>query len=83
MKVLRQFCAVTVLTVVLAHAAFAEEGVIHPGIIPPPPPPPTSTNGVIHPGSPAPGEEPVEDDGTDDLMTEITLSIVRNLLALL
>jgi hypothetical protein len=81
MKVFRQFCVVTVLTLVLAHAAVAEEGVIHPGITPPPPPPPTTT-GVIHPGSPAPGEEPVKDDGTIDLVTEITLSIARTLLLL-
>jgi hypothetical protein len=80
MKVFKQFCVVTVLTLVLAHAAVAEEGVIHPGIIPPPPPP--STTGVIHPGSAGLGEEPVKDDGTIDLVTEITLSVVRNLLLL-
>ncbi|HZH29784.1 MAG TPA: hypothetical protein VEY11_03400 [Pyrinomonadaceae bacterium] len=80
MKVFKQFCVVTVLTLVLAHAAVAEEGVIHPGIIPPPPPP--STTGVIHPGSVGSGEEPVKDDGTIDLVTEITLNIVKNLLLL-
>jgi hypothetical protein len=81
MKVFRQFCVVSVLTLALAHAAVAEEGVIHPGITPPPPPPPSIT-GVIHPGSTDPGEEPVKDDGTNNLVTEITLSIVQNLLSL-
>jgi hypothetical protein len=66
---------------VLAHAAFAE-GVIHPSIVPPPPPTPSSTCGGTHPGSIDPGEEPVDDDGTVEWVTEVTLSIVRNLLAL-
>ena len=31
MKALRRFFTVTALTIVLAHAALGEEGVIHPG----------------------------------------------------
>ena len=81
MKVLRQFCAITVLTVVLAQAALADEGVIHPGFAPPPPPPPT-TNGVIHPGSTDPTKEFNSEDEPVDLITEITLNLVQNLLAL-
>jgi hypothetical protein len=81
MKVLRQICAITVLTVVLSHAALADEGVIHPGYAPPPPPPPP-TSGVIHPGSTAPNEESNSEDGPVDLITEITLNLVQNLLAL-
>jgi hypothetical protein len=79
MKVLRQFCAVTVLTIMLAQIVPAEEGVIHPGVIPPPPP---TTNGVIHPGLTDPGEEINEEDEPIDLVTEMTLSFVQNLLAL-
>jgi hypothetical protein len=79
MKVLRQLCAVTVLTVVLAHTA-AAEGVIHPGIMPPPPPP--SVSGVIHPGSTDYNEELGGEDTPVDLVTEITLSLVQNLLVL-
>ena len=81
MKALRQFCAITVLTAVLAQAALADEGVIHPGFAPPPPPPPT-TNGVIHPGSTEPDEESNKEDKPVDLVTELTLSLVQNLLAL-
>jgi hypothetical protein len=84
MKVLRRFSVVIVLTIALAHAALAEEGVIHPGITPPPPPPP-SVNGVIHPGSTDPGDQLDNldnEDATIDLVMETTLSIVRNLLAL-
>jgi len=80
MKVLRQLCAITVLTIVFAQAATAEEGVIHPGIMPPPPPP--ASTGVIHPGLVDPGKESIDGDGAIDLVTEITLSIVQNLLAL-
>jgi hypothetical protein len=81
MKALRRFFTVTVLTIVLAHVALGEEGVIHPGIIPPPPPSPY-TNGVIHPGSAAPGTELGGEDATIDLAMEMTLTLVQNLLAL-
>jgi hypothetical protein len=81
MKVLRQLCAITVLTIVFAQTAAAEEGVIHPGIMPPPPPPPALT-GVIHPGLVDPAKESIDKAGTFDLATEITLSVVQNLLAL-
>jgi len=80
MKVLRQLCAITVLTLVFAQAAAAEEGVIHPGIMPPPPPP--ALTGVIHPGLVDPGKESIDAVGTIDLMTEMALSVVQNLLAL-
>jgi hypothetical protein len=80
MKVLKQFCAVTVLTIMLAQVAPAEEGVIHPGVIPPPPPP--TTNGVIHPGLTAPGEEINTENEIIDLVTEMTLNFVQNLIAL-
>ena len=79
MKVLRQLCAVTVLTIMLAQVAPAEEGVIHPGLVPPPPP---STNGVIHPGSANPSEEPNNEDTSIDLVTEMTLNLVQSLLTL-
>ncbi|MDQ1593174.1 MAG: hypothetical protein QOG71_3801 [Pyrinomonadaceae bacterium] len=80
MKVLRQLCAVAVLTIVLAQATLADDGVIHPGITPPPPPPPT---GVIHPGLADPCvEELICEETEDDLMTEMTLILARNLLAL-
>lgn len=80
MKALRRCFAVTVLTIVLAHAALGEEGVIHPGIIPPPPPP--HTNGVIHPGSTSFDTELDSEDATIDLALEMTLTLVQNLLAL-
>ena len=80
MKVLRQLCAITVLTLVFAQFAAAEEGVIHPGItLPPPPPPPT--NAIAQPGLDETGKL-IDTDGADDLMTDLTLSIVQSLLAL-
>lgn len=82
MKVFRQLCAITVLTLAFAQAAMAEnEGVIHPGIIPPPPPPPP----VSQPAPQCliePCKELVNEDGTADLLTETTLILVQNLLAL-
>ncbi len=81
MKVLRQLCAITVLTLVFAQFALAEEGVIHPGIIPPPPPPPPVSE-PIPPGISEPGKELINEDGTVDLVTEMTLTLVQNLLAL-
>jgi hypothetical protein len=81
MKVLRQFCTVTVLTIVLAQFALAE-GTIHPGIIPPPPPP-TACCSVVEPVPPSSGEELNNDEDTmTDLVTEAALSLVRSLLAL-
>jgi hypothetical protein len=64
----------------LAQIAPAEEGVIHPGVLPPPPPP--TTNGVIHPGSTDPGEETNKEDAPIDLVTEMALNFVQNMLAL-
>jgi hypothetical protein len=82
MKVLRQLCLVAVLTTVLAQATLADDGVIHPGIPNPPPPPPPPT-GVIHPGLADPCvEELICEDTDGDLMTEMTLILARNLLAL-
>lgn len=79
MKVFRQLCAISVLTLALAQVAAAEEGTIHPGITPPPPPP------ITQPVSPCliePCKESINEDGTVDLLTETTLILVRNLLAL-
>jgi|GEM_PF-984741 len=85
MKVLRQFCAVTVLTIVLAQFTLAD-GTIHPGIAPPPPPPsPTACCGVVEPVPPSSGEELNNDNDEDtltDLVTETALNLVQSLLAL-
>ena len=80
MKRLRQLCAVTVLTILLANVA-AAEGVMHPGYVPPPPPP--VTGGTTQPDGTT--EEVVVEDNeltTFDLETEITLLLIRNMLAL-
>jgi hypothetical protein len=82
MKVFKQLCAIAVLTIVLAQTTVADEGVIHPGINPPPPPPPPTTTGVIHPGMASPSNDLDDEDKADELMREITLLLVRNLLAL-
>ncbi len=82
MKVFRQLCAITVLTLAFTQFALAEEGVIHPGINPPPPPPPPVAYEVIPPGAEEPCEELINEDGTVDLVTEMTLTLVQNLLAL-
>jgi hypothetical protein len=74
MKNLRQLFATFVLVLVLASAAWAEEGIIYPWVIPPPPP---STSGAVHPG-----EEINGADASIDLVTEMTLTIVQNLLTL-
>ena len=81
MKILRQLCAVTVLTIVLAQAALAD-GVIHPGIVSPTPTPAPSATGVIHPGFAEPGEEVKSEKTTVDLTIELALSLVKTMLAL-
>jgi hypothetical protein len=85
-KRLKQQFAALILVFVLASTAWAGEGVIYPWIIPPPPPPPPpstpSTSSAIRPNSADSGEEFKSGELTVDLMTETTLSVLQNLLAL-
>lgn len=81
MKRLRQLCAATVLTILLTNAASADDGVMHPGYVPPPPP--VATSGIMHPGFAATGEPEIRnEEPATDLATEITLLLVRNVIAL-
>jgi hypothetical protein len=75
MKSYRNALAALILAFVFSTSAFAE-GVIHTEKTPPPPPP-TQADGVIHTESapPAPEEE--------DILTEITLSLLQALIPLL
>lgn len=83
MKRLKQEFATLILVFVLANTAWAGEGVIYPWITPPPPPPPPpSTPSTIRPNSVDSGEEFKRGELTVELMTETTLSVLQNLLAL-
>jgi hypothetical protein len=80
MKRLRQICAVTVLTILLANAASAEDGVTHPWFAPPPSPVTTETT---NPNLTPAGEVDTKGQGsTTDMMTEITLHLIQNMLGL-
>jgi len=79
-KRLKQEFATLILAFVLVNTAWAGEGVIYPWIVPPPPPPPPP--GAIRPNSVDSGEEFKSGELTVDLMTETTLSVLQNLLAL-
>jgi hypothetical protein len=81
MKSLRQFCATLFLTVLLATATFADEGIIHGGYAPPPPPPPAA-GGIIHGGLTVINVETTSQETTTDLATEITLHLIQSMLAL-
>lgn len=77
----RRLLGSTVLTLVLTQAALAGEGVIYPWVMPPPPPPPSSTV-IVNPVPADGGAKSTSEDGTVDLLTEATLSLVQTLLAL-
>ena len=80
MKRLRQLCAATVLTILLTNVASAD-GTMYPGYTPPPPPVPTT--GTMYPGfAPTGGVELQTEVPATDLETEITLLLIRNMLAL-
>jgi len=81
MRQLRRICATLVLTLIIADAARAGEGIMFPGYIPPPSS--AQTAGAMYPGDQASSREFNDEDTSVDLMTELTLSLVRNLLALL
>ncbi|HEX8069246.1 MAG TPA: hypothetical protein VF546_04790 [Pyrinomonadaceae bacterium] len=77
MQRFRQTCRVLALICLLAPAAWADDGIMHPELLPPPPPPPPPTvNGIMHP------EEAVEAANTslDDAALQFALDLV-NLLA--
>lgn len=80
MRNVRRLFGTTVLTLVLTQATFAGEGVIYPWLTPPPPPP--SPTGTAHPAQTDDSAKSTGEDGTVDLMTEVTLSVVQTLLAL-
>ncbi len=82
MKRLRQICAVTALTILLANVASAEEGISHPWYVPPPTPTP-ATSAPAQAGLTPTGEVNTNnEDSALDLATEITLQIIQNMLAL-
>lgn len=69
MKHLRQLCCAFALACLLAPAALADDGIMHPELVPPP-----SCAGIMHP------EDPV--DGTP-AATDAALGLVLNLINLL
>lgn len=72
MRHLKKLCATLVLVLVLANATLADDGVMYPWVTPPPPPPPPSAvTGNIQ-----------EISATEDLTTDIVLSLVKTLLTL-
>ncbi|HEY9405280.1 MAG TPA: hypothetical protein VIQ24_21690 [Pyrinomonadaceae bacterium] len=81
MRQLRRICATLVLTLIIADAARAGEGIMYPGYIPPPPPP-TQAAGIMYPGVAASNQEVNDEEPTVDLVTDLTLSLIQNLLAL-
>jgi len=76
MKSYRKAIAVLVLAFVFSTSAYADEGVIHTDRTPPPPPPPLA-EGVIHTDIAAPTSE------EENILTEITLSLLQTLIPLL
>jgi hypothetical protein len=82
MKRLRQLCAATVLTILLANFASADEGIMHPGYMPTPTPTPAGA-GIMHPGLTANRDVITEsEEPTSDLEMEITLYLIQNILVL-
>ncbi len=75
MKSYQNAIAALVLAIVFSTSAYAGDGVIYTGITPPPPPP--QTNGVIYTGVAAPAPE------EENILTEITLSLLQTLIPLL
>ena len=83
MTILRRFCAVAALTLVLALPALAEGQMEFPGV--PPPPPVQNMTVATAPGqtgSPVntPGTGPVPEEAPTDPVTEILLSLVQSIL---
>lgn len=76
MKSYRKAIAALVLAFVFSTSAYAGEGVIHTDRTPPPPPPPLA-EGVIHTDIAAPTSE------EENILTEITLSLLQTLIPLL
>jgi hypothetical protein len=76
MKSSRNALAALVLAFVFSTPAFAGDGVLHTGITPPPPPP-AQAEGVLHTGIAAPTSE------EENILTEITLSLLQTLIPLL
>ena len=87
MKSLRKFCAALVLTLAIAVPTFSGD-ISCPGQSTPPPPPPDSQGCVAGdiscPGARAEGTPDVSDvpaEAALDPITELTLSVIRNLLS--
>jgi hypothetical protein len=76
MKSYRNALAALVLAFVFSTSAFAGDGVLWTGITPPPPPPPVQADGVLWTGIATPAPE-------EDVLTEITLSLLQTLIPLL
>lgn len=79
MKHLRHFCVASALTFALALSTFA--GDINCGVVSTPPNPPASVTGDMPNGVAATNEESAETAFVDPV-TEVTLSILQDLLSL-
>ena len=76
MKSYRNVIAALVLAFVFSTSAFAGDGILWTGKTPPPPPP-AQADGILWTGIVAPGSE------EEDILTEITLSLLQTLIPLL
>ena len=75
MKHLRRFCTTIILVFALTGVALADDGVIHPWLVPPPPPPPP-------PPANAASILSAETDMLTELTTEIAFDLVRGVISL-
>ncbi|MFL6211116.1 MAG: hypothetical protein ACJ74W_19865 [Pyrinomonadaceae bacterium] len=72
MKHLRRVCTTIILVFALTGVALADDGVIHPWLVPPPPPPPANAVSI----------ESAETDMLVEITTEIALDLVRGVISL-
>ena len=80
MKPLRQLCAITVLTLMLASSALAGE--MATGAVPPPPDPPASMMGDIQNGFTGTDGTSSTETTFVDPVTAFTLNILQSMLSL-
>jgi hypothetical protein len=73
MKHLRRACTTIILVFALTGVALADDGVMHPWLVPPPPPPPPATTSST---------QSVGPDMLAEITAEIAFDIVRGVISL-
>ena len=79
MKHLRRIGVTLALVLVFANVTSADEGIMLPGYVPPSPPP---SAGIMYTGLADNRTQMASEAQTDDLATELMLSLIQNLLVL-